>query len=43
MRPTLTPVRSVSALMTTVVPWARKPTESAATPAFAMTSNTPFS
>jgi hypothetical protein len=26
IRPTLTPLRSVSALMTTVVPWARKST-----------------
>jgi hypothetical protein len=39
----LTPLRSVRALMTTVVPCTRKPMSAAETPALAITSRTPCS
>ncbi len=43
MRPTLTPLRSVRALMTTVVPWARKSMAAGSIPALSITSITPCS
>jgi len=43
IRPVLTPLRSVSALITSVVPWARKAMSASATPLLCSTSITPRS